>query len=328
MWRPAGEPGDQLHRPPPRAVRCAARISGRPTTRPGWTGRSSGSTPRRARGCPETRARRARPQRPPNRGSRHAQPEPDHPASRDVRSCGSVTSGGATWRRSTACRTPRTRPSTTSAGPATRARAGSRATTATISRCARSSTRAAATTAPSSPTAREPGRAGRGVRRSAALGHGGGVQPDDGRGLSGRLRRRAVLRGLRPRLHLGDEAHRLRDLPNPAAISNFVERARTPSTSRWGRPGSCSTSIGTAARYVASCTRRGIGRRSRSPTSDVTNGELPLTVEFDGSTSDDPDSASPLSFAWDLDGDGEFDDSNSATPSPIPIPRPGPTRSS
>jgi PKD repeat protein len=41
---------------------------------------------------------------------------------------------------------------------------------------------------------------------------------------------------------------------------------------------------------------------------------VPLTVAFDGSTSDDPDSSAPLSFAWDLDGDGQFDDSTAQRP--------------
>jgi len=43
-------------------------------------------------------------------------------------------------------------------------------------------------------------------------------------------------------------------------------------------------------------------------------GPLNLKVDFDGTSSTDPQ-AGPLSYAWDLDGDGQFDDSNSATPS-------------
>jgi PKD repeat protein len=42
---------------------------------------------------------------------------------------------------------------------------------------------------------------------------------------------------------------------------------------------------------------------------------VPLTVAFDGSGSTDPDSTSPLSYAWDLDGDGKHDDSTAARPS-------------
>lgn len=48
--------------------------------------------------------------------------------------------------------------------------------------------------------------------------------------------------------------------------------------------------------------------------SDVQNGPLPLTVHFDGGDSSDPDSSSPLAYAWDLDGDGQFDDSTAVAP--------------
>lgn len=44
------------------------------------------------------------------------------------------------------------------------------------------------------------------------------------------------------------------------------------------------------------------------------SGPAPLTVQFDGTRSADPDLGAVLSYAWDLDGDGEFDDSASATP--------------
>jgi glucose/arabinose dehydrogenase len=45
-----------------------------------------------------------------------------------------------------------------------------------------------------------------------------------------------------------------------------------------------------------------------------TSGTAPLTVNFNGSTSSDPEGQT-LAYAWDLDGDGAFDDSTSATPS-------------
>jgi PKD repeat protein/glucose/arabinose dehydrogenase len=43
-------------------------------------------------------------------------------------------------------------------------------------------------------------------------------------------------------------------------------------------------------------------------------GVAPLTVNFDGSGSSDPDPEDPISYAWDLDGDGAFDDSTATKP--------------
>jgi PKD repeat protein len=49
-------------------------------------------------------------------------------------------------------------------------------------------------------------------------------------------------------------------------------------------------------------------------TATPTSGTAPLTVQFSGTGSSDPD-GTPLSYAWDLDGDGAFDDSTSVSPS-------------
>jgi len=47
-------------------------------------------------------------------------------------------------------------------------------------------------------------------------------------------------------------------------------------------------------------------------TANPTNGSAPLTVNFDGTGSSDPE-AKPLTYSWDLDGDGTFGDATTAT---------------
>jgi glucose/arabinose dehydrogenase/fibronectin type 3 domain-containing protein len=47
---------------------------------------------------------------------------------------------------------------------------------------------------------------------------------------------------------------------------------------------------------------------------DKVSGGAPLTVEFDGTGSTDPDARDAFTYEWDLDGDGAFDDSTSARP--------------
>ena len=43
------------------------------------------------------------------------------------------------------------------------------------------------------------------------------------------------------------------------------------------------------------------------------HGSTPLTVQFSGTTSSDPDN-DPLTYSWDLNGDGTFGDSAAPTP--------------
>jgi glucose/arabinose dehydrogenase/PKD repeat protein len=49
-------------------------------------------------------------------------------------------------------------------------------------------------------------------------------------------------------------------------------------------------------------------------TANPTSGQVPLTVEFSGLGSSDPNPGTVLSYAWDLDGDGEYDDSTTERP--------------
>ncbi|WP_238598553.1 PQQ-dependent sugar dehydrogenase [Saccharothrix sp. ALI-22-I] len=57
---------------------------------------------------------------------------------------------------------------------------------------------------------------------------------------------------------------------------------------------------------------------NRAPTAVAratpSSGPVPLTVQFNGTNSTDPDAGDTLTYGWDLDGDGAYDDSTSATP--------------
>jgi PKD repeat protein len=103
--------------------------------------------------------------------------------------------------------------------------------------------------------------------------------------------------------------------PDPATIVPFVSGAATPVQLLIGPGGDLFyVALGSGELHRVQFP----GGTNRPPaavaTANPTSGTAPLTVQFDGTRSTDPDN-DPLSYAWDLDGDGAFDDSTAAAPS-------------
>ncbi|HEV8559257.1 MAG TPA: PQQ-dependent sugar dehydrogenase [Actinophytocola sp.] len=103
--------------------------------------------------------------------------------------------------------------------------------------------------------------------------------------------------------------------PDPALIVPFISGAATPVQLLIGPGGDLFyVALGSGELHRVQFP----GGANRPPdavaTANPTSGTAPLTVQFDGTHSTDPDN-DPLSYAWDLDGDGAFDDSTAAAPS-------------
>jgi PKD repeat protein len=116
---------------------------------------------------------------------------------------------------------------------------------------------------------------------------------------------------------------------NVTAIVGSIHSISAPATqtlggttytfSSWSDGGAATHNIvapATATTYTATYTSSaGNSPPTAVATGSPTSGSAPLTVNFDGSGSSDPDAGDTISYSWDLNGDGTFGDSTAQKPS-------------
>jgi glucose/arabinose dehydrogenase len=103
-------------------------------------------------------------------------------------------------------------------------------------------------------------------------------------------------------------------LPDPAARATFQAPAANPVALQVGPDGNLyyADFDGGAIRRIEFFSAN--NPPTATATASPTTGPAPLTVQFDGTSSSDPDAGDTLTYAWDLDGDGAFDDSTAVRP--------------
>jgi glucose/arabinose dehydrogenase len=101
-------------------------------------------------------------------------------------------------------------------------------------------------------------------------------------------------------------------LPAPGLLETFVAPAANPVDIQISPGGELfyADFDGGTIRRIQYANQSPVAVASANPTS----GPTPLTVNFDGTASSDPDPGDAITYAWDLDGDGLYDDSTAAQP--------------
>ena len=102
--------------------------------------------------------------------------------------------------------------------------------------------------------------------------------------------------------------------PSPGSIRTFVAGASNPVNLENGPGGDLFYVDFEGGRILRISYAAGNQPPVAVAKASPTTGSAPLTVNFDGTGSSDPD-GDPLTYEWDLDGDGQYDDSTLASPS-------------